>query len=331
MSSRIIQEIIMKQTILLSIVLLLVGCAPETIYKGIPAVELSDEQLVEELASTLQGLGMAIERTQYLIAVRPEPAYVLTSSTSTFSGILNANYSAYTMPVGYGVSTHGNATGSIHGSSSTQYHYMDINAGERLGNSIATLISNAQVAAYRKRGQEVWAEFQYRVRTRRVQAERTIQEFFAAHPDLKSRGLLVTAVAPWAAAEGPRDGRQTLERTREIIENLSRGPGLSGTWYGILSQTTVTENGEKVAFNDFVRIDLTESEGILVGKGMLGSNDLLELNGKLSEQKVEGVVANITGGINVTFSGIAATNQITAEFKGSGAGQRLTGTVVLLR
>ena len=93
----------------------------------------------------------------------------------------------------------------------------------------------------------------------------------------------------------------------------------------------MTEDDEKVAINDFVRIDLTESEGILIGKGMLGSNDVLELNGKVDEQKVEGVVANITGGINVSFSGLAANSQITAEFEGTGAGQRLTGTVVLLR
>jgi hypothetical protein len=131
------------------------GCAAQTIYRGTPAANLSDEQLVEELVSAVQGLGVAINRTQYLMAVRPEPAYVLTSSTTTFSGALNARYNAYTMPIGYGASTYSSVTGSVYGASSTQYHYTDVNAGARLGNAIATAITQAREAAYRKRGQEV--------------------------------------------------------------------------------------------------------------------------------------------------------------------------------
>src|SRR5207245_4308159 len=108
----------------------------------------------------VQGLGMAINRTQYLMAVRPEPAYVLTSSTATFSGVLNANYNAFSMPIGYGASTYGNITGSTYGASSTQYHYTDVNAGARLGNAIATTTSQAREAAYRNRGQEAWTDLQ---------------------------------------------------------------------------------------------------------------------------------------------------------------------------
>src|SRR5215510_15534686 len=83
----------------------LAGCAAQTPYREIPVASLSDEQLVNELVSAVQGLGVAINYTQYLMTVRPEPAYVLTSSTTTFTGSLNAQYNAYTMPVGYGVST----------------------------------------------------------------------------------------------------------------------------------------------------------------------------------------------------------------------------------
>jgi hypothetical protein len=307
------------------------GCAAQTKYRGISVANLSDEQLVEELVSAVQGLGMTINRTQYLMAVRPEPAYVLTSSTSTFSGVLNANYNTFSMPVGYGTSTYGNIIGSTYDVSSTQYYYTDVNAGARLGNAIATAISQAQETAYRNRGQEVWSEFQRRVETRRAATERLIQEFFSAHPDLESRRLLVAAVAPWAAAEGSTDGLQTLERSRKIIEGLSRGPGLSGTWYGMLSQTTRTDQDQEVAFNAFMRIKLVEDQGRLVGKGELGSGEVIELNGRVNGQQIRGAVANTTSAINVSFSGIAASSQITAEYEGIGVGQRLTGTVVLLR
>lgn len=309
----------------------LLGCGAQTKYPGIRAANLSDEQLVEELASAIKSLGLAINRTQYLMAVRTEPAYVLTSSTTTFSGALNANYNAFTMPIGYGASTYGSAAGSMYGSSVTRYQYTDVNAGARLGNAIATAINRARESAYRQRGEEVWAEFQRRAKTRRAQAEQLIQDFFADHPGLTSRRLLVAAVAPWAAAEGPTDGRRTLERSREIIESLSRGPGLSGTWYGIISQKTKTTQGQEVAFNEFIRIDLVEDAGKLTGKGELGSGEIIELNGRLSEQRVTGAVANTTSAINSSFSGIAVNSQITAEYAGSGPGQQLSGTVVLLR
>lgn len=309
----------------------LAGCVAQTTYHGTPVALLSDEQLIEELRSAVQGLGVTINETQYLMAARPEPAYVLTSSTTTFSGTLNARYNAFTMPVGYGASTYGSLTGNVYGASSTQYHYTDVNAGARLGNAIATAISQAREAAYRKRGQEAWTEFQHRVETRRAQTEQLIQEFFSAHPGLRSRRLLVAAVAPWAAAEGYTDGRQTLERSREIIEGLVRGPSLAGTWYGILSQTTRTDHGPAVAFNQFLQIDLVEDDGRLIGTGKLGSGEVIELNGRVHGQQITGAVANTTSAINVSFIGITASSQITAEYAGSGAGQRLTGTVVFLR
>ena len=105
---------------------------------------------------------------------------------------------------------HGSVTGSVDGASSTRYHYTDVNAGARLGNAIATAITQAREAAYRKRGQEVWAEFQRRAEIRRAQTEQLIQEFFSAYPRLQSRRLLVAAVAPWAAAgmhRRPADSR----------------------------------------------------------------------------------------------------------------------------
>ncbi len=95
------------------------GCAAHTPYRETPVVSLSDEQLIQELASAVQGMGIAINRAQYLMAVHPEPAYVLTSSTTTFSGTMHAQYSTYTMPIGYGTTTYGTASGSVSGAANT--------------------------------------------------------------------------------------------------------------------------------------------------------------------------------------------------------------------
>lgn len=309
----------------------LTACAAQTQYRGIPAAELDDLQLVEELVSAVQGLGMEMDRTMYLMAIRPDPAYVLTSSTTTFSGSINARYNAYSMPVGYGNALSGRISGSVTANSSTQYRYVDARAAERLGNSIAILISQARRAAYRNRAQEVWEEYQQRVRQRREETEQLIREFFSENPDLENRRMLVAVVAPWAAAEGLSSGPAILQRSKQIIQELSRGRGLSGTWYGIFSQTTTTTEGQEVAFSEFVRIELLEKEGELAGNGLLGTGEVIELNGQLDGQRMEAAVANTTSGINVVVTGIPAESQITAEYEGYGPGQTLTGTVLLLR
>lgn len=276
---------------------------------------------------------MEFNRTMFLMAVRPEPAYVLTSSTTSFSGSVNATVNAYSMPVGYGVATYGQARGTVSGVGTTQYNYTDVNAGARLGNALALAISRSRQESYRKRGLEVWEEYQSRVERRRQETEQLISHFFEENPELKQRPLLVAAVAPWAAASGSGDGAETLERTKEIIEGLPQGnEGLSGTWYGAISQVTQLDQGETVAFSQFARMTLVEAEdGTVTGEGMLGTGELLEFEGRVEGQQLRAAVANTTSAINVTLSGIATTSQITAEYEGYGAGQRLTGTAVLVR
>ena len=71
----------LKSMAVTPLVLLLAACAAATTYQGIAATDLSDEQLVEELQSAAAGFGIELDRSMYLMAVRPDPAYVLTSST----------------------------------------------------------------------------------------------------------------------------------------------------------------------------------------------------------------------------------------------------------
>jgi hypothetical protein len=312
-------------------VISLTSCVVPTTYSGVPVAELSDEQLVQELESALKGFGIETNRAMYLMAIRPEPAYVLTSSTTTFQGSMNGRYNAYSMPTGYGVTTSGTVNANVSGVAKTRYEYTDVRAGAQLGNAIAVAISQSRRAAFKLRAEEVWANYQTRRETRRLQTERLIDDFFVANPQLSERRTLVAVVAPWAAAEGHGDGRRTLDRAKAIIEALPRGPGLTGGWHGMLSQTTKLDNGETVAFTEFVKIDLVEKDGRLAGKGKLGSGEIVELTGEVANSRISAAVANTTSAINVTLSAVATPNQITGEYTGFGAGQRLTGTVVLLR
>lgn len=309
----------------------LAACAANTAYRGVPVTSLTDEQLVEELQSAARGFGIELNRTMYLMAVRPEPAYVLTSSATTFTGSANASYNAYVMPTGYGTSVYGRSSGTLTGTATTRYEYTDVRAGERLGNAIATAISGSRREAYRRRGLEVWEEYQRRVTERRLENERIIEEFFDSNPELESRRTLVAAVAPWAAAEGQTNGRATLRRSKEIIENLPRGEGLTGTWYGMFAQTNTTADGEVFAFSEFVRIDLEQNGQALTGRGMLGTGDIVELTGNVAERDITAAVANTTSAINVKLTAVSAPSQITGEFAGYGAGTRMTGTFTLLR
>lgn len=320
-----------RTSLLFVSIVALAGCAAQTRYKGIPVAQLTDEQLVEEIASAAEGLGVTIQRTNYLMAVRPEPAYVLTSASTAFSGTVNATYSQYSMPAGYGVATRGQLNGTVGGIANTQYQYTDVNAGARLGNAIATAMSQRRQANYRKRGLDVWREYEARVVGRRRESESLISNFFSANPDLQQRRMLVAAVAPWAASESARTPEQTLERTKNIIASLPRGSGLTGAWYGMFSQTSKTDQGEIFAFSQFVRLDLTEQNARVTGKGMLGSGELIEMSGTITGQQLSAAVANTTSAINVTLTAVVANSQITGEFTGFGAGQRITGTFALLR
>ena len=306
------------------------ACAAQTQFAGFSPQQLSDDQLIQEIESAAAGLGMTINKTAYLMAVRPEPAYVLTSSTTAFAGTLNATYNAYSMPVGYGRQTSGSLNGSISGRGRTQYQYTDVHAAERLGNSIALAINRARERRYRERAVEVWQEYQRRVAYRRQEAEARITDFFSANPDLLTKRMLVAAVAPWAAAEGGSP-EVTLERTKKMISAMTRGPGVSGIWYGMFSQKSVTDAGETINFSQFVTVELTEKAGRVTGDGLIGSGDVLSLTGELSGSRLSAIVANTTSAINVQLAGIIAPTQITGEFIGAGAGQHISGSVTLLR
>lgn len=308
------------------------ACATaRTPYRGIPVASMTDAQLVTELQSAAAGFGLALDKTMYLMAVKPEPAYVLTSSTTNLIGSAHGAYNAFVMPNGYGATLSGTMTGTVNGTAATRYQYTDANAGARLGNAIATAISRSRQEAYRRRGLEVLQEYEHRVTARRLASERLIDEYFHEHPELQDRRPLVAAVAPWAAAEGKTDARAILQRTGEIIATLPRGSGLNGLWYGVFTQTTKSPQGEAFTFSEFVRVSMKQNGTTLTGSGALGSGEHIELDGTVTDHDITANISNTTSAINVKMTALAAPTQIAGSFSGFGAGARMEGTFTLLR
>ena len=89
-----------------SLIGFLLGCSikRETIYGDIPVPSLSDEQLIQEMESIYISLGQKFNKAQFLMAIMPEPAYVLTSSYTRY------NTTVFTMPLGYHIQGSGITT-----------------------------------------------------------------------------------------------------------------------------------------------------------------------------------------------------------------------------
>lgn len=175
-----------------SSILCLSACVT-TPHQGVHVGELSDEQLIAELDAAARGVGVAINRVEYLIATRPDPAYVLSSSSTNFFGSFNATTSAYAMPAGY--RTHGSYSGMSH----TQYYYTDVNALARSMNGIGQAIVKSQRVAYEKRGLEVLAEIRSRTAIRRAEMENLLREF--GKGERARSAVSITQIAVWPSRQ----------------------------------------------------------------------------------------------------------------------------------
>jgi hypothetical protein len=318
--------------IAVALVLLPLSACVTTPYRDILVSQLTDEQLVEELTACAAGVGESINRAQYLMATKPDPAYVLSSSTTNYFGTYTTNISAYAMPVGFGYQTYGRAYGSYSGTGYTQYYYTDANAFARSMHNLRAAIAQAQAASYRARGLEVFAELQGRIARRSAETQILINEFFRENPDLESRKKLIGAILPWVVSKDAQlSPREALEEAKKILLSLGRGEGMTGNWYGVFSQTSTLNNGQTLSFNQFSRVTLQQNANMVTGKGEIGTGEQLEISGRVENGRFEGIVANITSAINSRLSGIVADEQVVVEFSGAGVGHRVQGVAVLFR
>lgn len=324
----------MRKSVIASVgglVLCLTGCAT-TKYAGTPVAELSDEQLATELVSAGNELGVQLNQASMLAAMTPDPQYVMASSTTFTSGQMSADYTAYTMPRGGGYQTQGNVAGTYSGTSTTNYNYYDANATQRSMYQLAAAVAQSRARANRERAEEVIEEMERRRDERNAAAQKTITAFFDEHPEMRSRRVLVGAIYPWVAAANPEmSAREQLEQTHNVAQSLNQGPALDGRWFGVIEQVTTRPSGERVSLQEFLFMELAETDDGLVGRGLLASGEEIELYGQLDGIRLRAIAANRTSGINVEMEGSMTPGQITGTYRGSGPSGNLAGNFALYR
>jgi hypothetical protein len=300
----------------------------ETLYGDIPIANLTDEQLVREMESIYISLGRRYSRAELLMAIKPDPAYVLTSSYTTFSGSYSVNMTTYRMPYGY----RGYGIGTLSGSASTQYHYSDANAFIRGIITIGQLVNESRIRRLQERGYSIVVEFRKRAEERRKDVEMEIEQFLTKNPDLKERRTLLAAILPWAASERSfQSNIEILEYAGNIARELRVAKKPSKIWYGTFSQIDRFRDGTTLAGSNFITTTTQVIGDVLTGKGILGSGEIVSLQARIKDGKWKGVVTNETGGASFECQGVITETEFTATYWGSALGRYLEGTVVLMR
>ncbi len=305
----------------------LLGCSikKETLYGDIPIQNLSDDQLIQELENIYIALGRRFNKAEFLMAMKPDPAYVLTSSYTTFSGTYSVNMTTYTMPYGYG-------SGWFTGSGITQYQYTDANASIRGLILIAQLVNESKIRRLQERSHEIVVEFRKRAEEKRKNIEMEIEQFFVRNPDLRSKKTLLAAVLPWIASEKTfRSDTEMLDYAGRLIRALRTSEKLKHRWYGTFSQINRFKDGKTQAFSNFVVVDLRVIGNVLMGNGVLGTGEIVFLQANIKDGKWKGVVTNETAGVSFECEGVMTDTEFTAAYKGYALGKYLEGTAVLLR
>jgi hypothetical protein len=305
----------------------LLGCSitKETIYGDIPVPNLSDEQLLQEMESIYLSLGQKFNKAAFLMAIMPDPAYVLTSSYTTFSGVYSVNMASYTMPRGY--RTYG--SGTFFGSGITQYQYTDANATIRAIILIAQLVNESKIRQLQERGYSIVVEFRRRVEEKWRKMEMAIEQFFVMNPDLRERKTLLAAILPWVASEKTfKSDNEMLEYAANIVRELRTSKNY--TWFGTFSQIDRLPDGTTVAGSNYIKVNTRIVGNVLTGRGILGSGEVVSLQANIKDGKWRGVVTNETMGVSFECQGTITDTEFTASYWGSAWGRYLQGTVVLL-
>ncbi|GIK87992.1 MAG: hypothetical protein BroJett026_34730 [Betaproteobacteria bacterium] len=275
------------------------GCAT-TPYRDIEVTKLTDEQLAEEFTAAARSVGHSIEKAQLLIATRPDPLYVLSSSTTTYFGTSNVAYSGYAIPTRYGGYYTGSAQGTHSGISQSRHYYTDVNALARIVHVVGAATAQVSAEAARRRGQDVAAEMQRRVEARRAQATLPVDKFFAEHKELENAKPLVTAVLAFTPSQGASDGSESLRKAKQVIDSMQRGPDLAGDWYGVFAQISALPDGRKFAMNNFLRLRIAQHGTKLTGSGELGTGEEISIDCEVIDDEVTGTVTNISSPLNLS-------------------------------
>jgi len=228
----------------------LVACV-STPFKGQAASTLTDDQLVAELQSVYQQLGMSTAGLSQLRAMMPPPNLVITERSFTTMS-LDTDF------VGDSAYTSGTATTT----STLDTH--DQNDVYRSMNQLAQNIQLGRINSLNSRRYELENEATLRVRRRQQQQEElhaAVAEFFGAHPLLENERSLLIAILPWEQATSYRE---TLDRVGFEAESvLAEGASgkLTGRWYGTFQFRIESPTGASRLSSSPVRADLADSGG----------------------------------------------------------------------
>lgn len=307
---------------MVALLLLTVSCAT-TRYGNIPAPQLTDNQLVEDLYSVYSQLGIVQQRISFLMAIRPTPSYVLrgsTISTATGSAYISGN----------------NIYGSASGMSQSTYWLEDQTALARGVNTLVTITQQINHEMLENRRVVLEAEAWRRINDKEYNNKRIVDNFFAKNPDLKNEMLLVGCVAPWVQALNPNvDLENLLPRVavgvREVLKKRSTNTDHSGFWFGLFSETITLADGQKVEWADYLSVQLVEKDGKVTGRGMLYTGQSFEFDGELKDGKLVGKVVNKAQAWDAHFALDSSLTQISGQYYGSGQQQTYVGTVTMIR
>jgi hypothetical protein len=283
----------------------LLGCSikSETIHGNIPVPNLSDEQLIQEMENIYLSLGKRFNKAEFLMAMMPDPAYVLSSSYTTFSGTYSVNMTTYAMPHGYG-------SGTFSGSGITQYQYTDANTSIRGLILVAQLVNESKIRRLQERGYGIVVEFRRRAEEKRKNIEMAIEQFFIKNPDLRFKKTLLAAILPWVASEKTfKSDTEMLEYAGNIARGLRTSKKLLNTWFGTFSQIDRFPDGTTQAFSNFVFINQRVIGNVLTGRGTVGTGETVSLQANIKDGKW----------------------RFTLSYRGFAWGRYLQGTAVLLR
>lgn len=308
----------------------LLGCSikSETLYGNIPVPNFSDEQLIQAMESIYFSLEHKFNKAEFLMAIMPDPAYVLTSSYTTFSDIYSVNMTTYTMPSGYGT----RSSGMFSGSGITKYQYTDANATVRGHLLIAQLVNESKIRQLQERGYDIVVEFRRRTEERRRNVEMEIEQFFVKNPGLREKKTLLAVILPWVASEKTfKTNTEMLDYAGNIARKLRTSKNLLTTWYGTFSQIDPFEDGTTQARSNFITVDTKVVGSVLTGEGTAGTGQVFSLKANIKDGKWKGVVTNETYGVSFECEGTIRDTEFTASYRGYVWGKNLEGTVVLLR
>jgi len=313
--------------LLLFVIGSLSGCAATKgkMYENIPVAHLTDEQLVQEMEKVYTSLEERYSREELLMALKPDPAYVLTSSYTAWGSAYSVNMITYTMPHGY----RPYHVGSF-GKASTKYSYTDADAFFNSLRTTAQLISQYKIGRLRERGNSVVSEFQTKAEERRKKTEMAIEQFFVRNPDLTTKKTLLAAILPWVASEKNfLSDAEMLDDAGNTVRNLQTSEEFKHTWFGIFSMIDRLPDGKTMASSNFIVTKLRVIGDVLTGEGNLGTGEKFSLQANVTGRKWKGVVE--TERASFECAGTISDTELFASFRFSVLGRDLEILAVLLR